>query len=108
MKLAATHVTRYWYSEPVTMCHTQTHLKPRTSPTQAVLEYDFQVGPQPGSISSETDYFGNEVTLFSVAEPHRELIITSYCAAELASSQPPDLNQSPLLPSFATTNVPLR
>lgn len=95
MKLLATHVTRYWYSEPVSMCHTQTHLMPRACPNQAVLEYEFKVSPQPGSMTSHKDYFGNEVTLFSVAEPHQELIITSRCLAELAPPPVPDLDQSP-------------
>jgi hypothetical protein len=77
------------------MCNAQTHRKPRASPNQAVLEYDFKVIRQPGSISSHWDYFGNEVTMFSVTEPHREMIVTSCCTVELASLQLPDLNQSP-------------
>ena len=32
MKFLATHITRYWYSEPVSMCHTLTHLMPRACP----------------------------------------------------------------------------
>ena len=47
MKLLATHITRYWYSEPVSMCHTLTHLMPRACPNQTVLEYDFKVSPPP-------------------------------------------------------------
>lgn len=77
------------------MCHTQAHLMPRVCPNQRVLEYEFKVGPYPGRISSYRDYFGNEVTSFSVAEPHRELIISSRCLAELTVPVPADLNQSP-------------
>jgi len=95
MELLATHITRYWYSEPVSMCHTEAHLIPRACPNQTVLEYEFKVSPQPGSINSHRDYFGNEVTSFSVAEPHRELIVTSRCLAELTAPVLPDLEQSP-------------
>ena len=82
MKLLATHITRYWYSGPVSMCHTEVHLTPRPRQNQTILEYELEVSPTPDSLLSREDYFGNEVTFFSIAEPHRELIITSRCLAE--------------------------
>jgi transglutaminase-like putative cysteine protease len=94
MKLLATHTTRYWYSGPVSMCHTEVHLQPRPRKNQTILEFGLDVTPTPDSLLSHEDYFGNEVTFFSIAEPHRELIITSHCLADLEASAPPALELS--------------
>ena len=39
MKVFATHVTRYWYSDAVSTCHTEVHLAPRPRPNQILLEH---------------------------------------------------------------------
>src|ERR1700733_14372240 len=95
MKLIATHITRYWYSGPVSMCHTEVHLHPRSRKNQTILEFELDVTPTPDSLLSREDYFGNQVTFFSIAEPHRELIITSRCLADVETSTPPTLDLSP-------------
>jgi transglutaminase-like putative cysteine protease len=95
MKLLATHVTRYWYSGPVSMCHTEVHLQPRPRKHQTILEFALDVSPTPDSLLLREDYFGNQVTFFSIAEPHRELIITSKCLANLDASAAPALELSP-------------
>lgn len=95
MKLLATHITRYWYSGPVSMCNTEVHLTPRPRENQTILEYELEVSPTPDSLVSREDYFGNQVTFFSIAEPHRELVITSRCLANLEASAPPALDLSP-------------
>ncbi len=95
MKLLATHITRYWYSGPVSMCHTEVHLTPRPREHQTILEFGLEVSPTPDSVLSREDYFGNEVTFFSIAEPHRELIITSRCLANVEPSAPPASELSP-------------
>ncbi|HTB17981.1 MAG TPA: transglutaminase family protein [Bryobacteraceae bacterium] len=95
MRLLATHKTRYWYSGPVSMCHTEVHLQPRPRTNQTILEFELDVSPTPDSLLSREDYFGNQVTFFSIAEPHRELIITSRCLADVEASTPPALELSP-------------
>jgi transglutaminase-like putative cysteine protease len=95
MKLVATHITRYWYSGAVSMCHTEVHLTPRPRKNQTILEYALEVSPTPDSLVTLPDYFGNEATFFSIAEPHRELVITSRCLADLEASTPPALELSP-------------
>jgi transglutaminase-like putative cysteine protease len=77
------------------MCHTEVHLHPRSRKNQTVLEFSLDVSPTPDSLLSREDYFGNEVTFFSIAEPHRELVITSRCLADLEPSVPPALELSP-------------
>ncbi len=95
MKLLATHTTRYWYSGLVSMCHTEVHLHPRARKNQTILEFALDISPAPDSTHSREDYFGNEVTFFSIAEPHRELIITSRCLANLEAIAAPALELSP-------------
>jgi transglutaminase-like putative cysteine protease len=95
MKLLATHITRYWYSEPVSLCHTEVYLAPRARRSQTVLEHELTVVPAPEAMFPREDYFGNPVTFFSIHERHRELIITSRGLVELAPAPPPNLDLSP-------------
>ena len=95
MKVLATHITRYWYSDPVSTCHNEVHLAPRPRANQILLDYNLTVNPQPDSVASREDYFGNEVSSFSIHEPHRELIVTAHSRAELTSLSPPHLDLSP-------------
>lgn len=95
MKLLATHITRYWYSEPVSLCHTEVHLAPRSRKNQTVLDHELTVVPAPEALLSREDYFGNPATFFSIHEPHRELIVTSRGLVELAAAPPPNLDLSP-------------
>jgi len=77
------------------MCHTEVHLQPRARNNQTILEFGLDVSPTPDSVLSREDYFGNEVTYFFIAEPHRELVITSRSVADLEPSAPPALELSP-------------
>ncbi|MBV9768150.1 MAG: transglutaminase family protein [Bryobacterales bacterium] len=95
MEILATHTTRYRYSGSVSMCHTEVHLSPRPRPNQTILAFELDVKPDPDALMSRQDYFGNEVTFFSIAEPHRELVITSRCLANLDPSDIPALDLSP-------------
>src|ERR1019366_5708293 len=89
MKVLATHITRYWYSGLVSTCHNEVHLAPRPRANQILLEHSLTVSPAPELIVSREDYFGNEVSAFSIHEHHRELIVTSHSRAELTSLSPP-------------------
>jgi transglutaminase-like putative cysteine protease len=95
MKLQATHTTRYLYSDVVSTCHTEAHLRPRSCPGQTVLSYDLGIDPAPDFSASRIDYFGNPVTMFSISQPHRELTITSRSAVDLTPFNAPKLQLSP-------------
>ena len=58
------HTTTYTYSEPVPVCHNEIHLVPRALPRQRVLGNAITVKPQPASLSTHTDAFGNTVGYF--------------------------------------------
>jgi len=72
MKYEVTHRTTYQYSEPVTLGHSSTHLTPRTLARQRCLANRLVILPAPSCLRSWTDYFGNQVTYFTVEEEHRE------------------------------------
>jgi transglutaminase-like putative cysteine protease len=95
MKVLATHITRYWYSGPVSTCHNEVHLAPRPRANQTLIEHSLTVSPVPDFVASREDYFGNEVSSFSIHEPHRELIVTARSQVELRALAPPHLDLSP-------------
>lgn len=69
------HVTRYDYTDPVTLCQNLAHLKPREWPTQHCERSLLRISPRPAVIEERLDYFGNPATYFTVQEPHRSLVI---------------------------------
>src|SRR5579863_1036505 len=95
MLLRAAHTTRYLYQSLVSVCQTQAHLTPRTRANQTVLEHDLVVSPTPVFSASHEDYFGNDVTTFSIEQPHQELSITARSLVEVSPSSPPQLGLSP-------------
>lgn len=93
--LRATHTTTYLYSEPVSICHTEVHLAPRSGPNQRVLEHRVFINPAPGFTTDRKDYFGNDVTYFSIHEPHQTLTITAESLIEIEHSSPLDPRLTP-------------
>jgi transglutaminase-like putative cysteine protease len=97
MLLRATHTTTYLYSEPVSICHTEVHLAPRDSRNQRLLDHSLSVIPMPEATFNHKDYFGNEVTYFSIHEPHSTLTI---CANSLLEAEPFDPIEPCLTPAW--------
>lgn len=91
----ATHTTMYMYSEPVSICHTEVHLCPREHGSQTLLEHELDIVPAPDFLESRRDYFGNEVTYFSIHEPHETLTITATSVVEVGECEPPEATLSP-------------
>jgi transglutaminase-like putative cysteine protease len=94
MLYRVSHVTKYSYSEPASLCHNQLRLTPRRTPWQEVLESRVTVEPDPESESRHLDYFGNEVTSFSILEPHQRLTITAESSVEVTPPAWPDAGTS--------------
>ena len=97
MKLRTTHTTTYQYTEPVSICHTAVHLMPRDGRHQRVLDHTLSVVPMPEATFPHKDFFGNEVTCFSIHEPHRTLTIS---AASLIEMEPGDPLEPCLTPAW--------
>jgi transglutaminase-like putative cysteine protease len=88
MMLRATHTTTYLYSEPVSICHTEVHLAPREDHNQRVAEYSLSIVPMPEAAFGHKDYFGNDVTYFSIHEPHQTLTISASSLIEMEPGDP--------------------
>jgi transglutaminase-like putative cysteine protease len=83
MKYHIFHGTTYRYTQPVSLCHNQVHLTPRTTPQQRCVQSSVEISPAPSSQSSWTDYFGNEAQFFSVETPHEKLNIVARSEVEV-------------------------
>jgi len=91
----AKHTTMYMYSDPVSICHSEVHLRPREHPSQRLLEHELVIMPEPDFLDSRGDYFGNEVACFSIHSPHETLTITSTSVVEVEEREPPEPTLSP-------------
>lgn len=95
MILTATHTTTYLYGSPVSICHTEVHLTPRTSPHQRVVSHELEVRPEPAFSLARQDYFGNEYTYFCIHEPHQTLTVTALSQVAIHPEAPPHEGLTP-------------
>lgn len=77
------HITRYSYATPVVDCTNQIMLYPLQDNLQDVKKHDLVISHNP-EVEVFTDYYGNMIGMFTIVQPHRELIITSF--AEVTTS----------------------
>jgi transglutaminase-like putative cysteine protease len=88
MVYRAIHTTSYRYSLPVSTSVNEARLTLRQlPPRQSVRSSKITVQPEPASISTRTDYFGNIVQTLSLFEPHDRLTITSTSIVEVLPRQ---------------------
>ena len=88
MILKVNHTTTYRYGQPVSICHTEVHLTPRASARQTVLQHELTIDPAPDTRAARKDYFGNDVTAFSIHRPHRTLAITATSLVDRQAADP--------------------
>ena len=82
MKFSIIHSTKYTYNSFVSFCHNIATIKPRNSPGQSLLSYNIHIGPEPAEFSERVDFFGNNITRFSIQQPHKELEVISESIVE--------------------------
>ena len=70
MQYRATHTTRYRYAGPVSQCHTEVRLTPRSLPWQSVVTRSIATVPEATTVDEWKDYFGNTVSMISILETH--------------------------------------
>ncbi len=70
------HVTRYTYASTVIDCMNQVMLYPMVDNNLEVRKHQVTISHNP-TVEVFTDYFGNHVGVFSVIQPHNELLIES-------------------------------
>jgi transglutaminase-like putative cysteine protease len=95
MHYRISHVTRYAYSDPVSLCHSITHLKPRETPSQRCLGSQVRVMPWPSVSREHRDSFGNYVNYFSIQQSHSELEVSAISEVEVSQPLVPPLAESP-------------
>lgn len=89
MKYRVTHVTRYEYSESVSLCHNLAHLKLRLQPGQIDITSQVRIDPVPAVTREFRDYFGNQVNYFAVQQAHQQLIITAINEVNIIAMRQP-------------------
>jgi transglutaminase-like putative cysteine protease len=75
MIYSATHITRHLYQTPVSRSLNELRLTPRSLPGQQVQEFDLSIEPEPATWLRRKDYFGNEVIMVGLYEPHSRFVI---------------------------------
>lgn len=84
MNYRITHTTRYAYRAAVPICYNQARLTPRSTDVQRMLLCKWEFAPVGATITGRrSDYFGNEVTYFTVDQLHQCLDTTVYSEVQL-------------------------
>lgn len=77
------HDTTYDYRRSVTLSQQMLHMTPRVFDYQSVITHRLAIEPDPPDWSMHLDYFGNTSKSFTLASPHRRLIVRSDSIVEL-------------------------
>ena len=77
MKYRVSHSTTYAYEDFVSISHNEARLTPRRTARQTTARTQFLIEPAPTELVTETDYFGNVVSFFSIEESHARLAVTA-------------------------------
>ncbi|MBF0261541.1 MAG: transglutaminase family protein [Magnetococcales bacterium] len=89
------HITRYQFTEPVSLSHNLAWLQPRPTARQTPLTFDIDITPSPGILAPRVDLHGNHAHYFEVTEPHRTLEIECVSQVEILQRLPVPLDDSP-------------
>lgn len=89
------HVTRYSYTESVSVSHHLARLSPRVLMHQSRLQYTLDVEPACAVLSTHADYFGNDATFFAMQGAHRGLTVISRCRVCVMPRVPPEASATP-------------
>jgi transglutaminase-like putative cysteine protease len=95
MRYQVHHTTQYRYHEPVTLCHNEAHLLPRSLSRQRCVDARIWVEPKPATYHERKDIFGNRVVYFSIEEPHTTLTVNALSEVQLSSLSFPNLATTP-------------
>jgi transglutaminase-like putative cysteine protease len=93
MRYQVSHSTEYRYSAQVINGHTVAHLRPRQTPTQAVLSSEVTTTPAADHADEYLDAFGNHVSYRAVEQVHDQLVVTGLYEVDI--STPASLVWSP-------------
>ena len=72
------------------ICHNEVRLSPRNLPRQRCLSNRLLIKPQPAAIQRRLDFFGNDVSFFTVEEGHQKLTVTALSKVQVEAAAPPE------------------
>ena len=76
MLYKVSHITRYVYNEPVSLCHNIAMLIPRSTSRQTCKNAEVKIDPVPDVLNEYDDFFGNKVLYFAIQHAHASLTVT--------------------------------
>lgn len=94
MQYTITHRTKYIYSTPVSVCQNVVTLAPREDSRVRCLAHRLRIRPHPTNTHHRTDFFGNQITVFSIDESHEELTIFSASRVSVQPQSPDSLGRN--------------
>lgn len=89
------HRTHYQYALPVEICHSEAHLKPRSTPRQRCIATVLDFDPAPDVERDRLDYFGNVVTYFAAQLPGARLVVVATSEVEVTTPAEGEPSESP-------------
>jgi transglutaminase-like putative cysteine protease len=95
MEYRIRHATQYTYEHPVGSSYQSLHLTPRQFAKQSVGQAGIRVTPEPLSMETRTDFFGNPVTDLFIRDPHESLTILAESSVIVRTSDNILLDLSP-------------
>ena len=97
------HLSRYDYSQPVTLSHHAAHLRPRTlAGRQVCLVCHLSASPTATVLSERLDTFGNALSLLTIESPHTTLDIRCESRVRVTPWLLPVAEQTPPWEQVAT------
>ncbi len=95
IRLRVSHLTRYDYTDAVSLCHSIVHLKPRQCPHQRCLSSTLRISPGPAVNREHEDFFSNRVNYFSIQQSHNVLEVTAVSEVEVSAPSLPEAAETP-------------
>lgn len=95
------HLTRYRYTQNVSLSQHFLHLLPRNTASQNVHDPSLTIDPLPATRRDGTDYFGNATCLISLDEEHMETTLLAQSQITLERGSPPPANETPAWDTIA-------
>jgi transglutaminase-like putative cysteine protease len=90
-----THTTTYDYLGDVSVSHHLLRLTPRHYGKQHCLTHELTVTPEPGTVSTHRDYFGNPTHFIGIETSHQQLVVKSCSRVALSPAFIPEPLETP-------------
>jgi transglutaminase-like putative cysteine protease len=88
-RIRIAHTTTVKYTDPVLTSFNEARMTPLTLPTQTTLESRIVVGPGAIPVWTYGDYWGSQVSVFDLPEPHDDLSIRATASVETTAPPVP-------------------